>query len=138
MTRKCETFEHTADVGLAAEADSAEELLEALGEGLARFICPKKPEGNDLREVEVEAEDTESLCVDFLWEIMSIMNFESFVVAGVKVTAFSEVSVRAELTGETFDPDRHEYDAEVKAVTHHELTFEQQGGKWVARVILDL
>ena len=42
MAKHCETFDHTADLGLQARADTLGELFEALAEGLADEICPRR------------------------------------------------------------------------------------------------
>ena len=49
-----------------------------------------------------------------------------------------EHAASARLSGESFDPERHERGHEVKAVTHHELTIEQSERGFVARVLLDI
>ena len=62
MAKHCETFDHTADVGLAARADSPAELFEALAEGLAEFLCPRNtvhPTGS--RAIERQAEDIDAV-----------------------------------------------------------------------------
>jgi SHS2 domain-containing protein len=48
------------------------------------------------------------------------------------------VPLVAKLTGEAYDPSRHEIKVEIKAVTYHQLTIKQEGGQWVGRVILDI
>lgn len=139
MGRHCETFEHTADVGLRATADTLSGLMEALAEGLADLICPRaNVRAAETRELSVRAEDREALCVDFLWEVMSAIQADRFALAAVRVTEASETSVTAELSGESLDPDRHEIAAEVKAVTYHKLSVEPTDDGWAGQVILDL
>jgi SHS2 domain-containing protein len=139
MSGHCETFEHTADVGLRARADTPAELMAALAEGLAEFICPRgQVQPDQTRSLEVSAEDREALAVDFLWEVMSLILFDHFVVADVRVEHADETSVRAVLSGQLYDPARHELAAEVKAVTYHQLKVARQADGWVAEVILDL
>ena len=139
MAGHCETFDHTADVGLRARGDTLAELLAALAEGLAELICPRgqvKAVGG--RELTVEAEDVEALTVDFLWEVMTIILFDHFAVSSVKIRQASATRVHAVLRGERYDPLRHVLDTEVKAVTYHQLKVAEEKGRWVARVILDL
>jgi len=139
MARHCETFDHTADVGLDARGDSLGELLEALAEGLCDVVCPRRGvRGADACTVTATAEDVEALAVDFLSEVLWAVQTDHFAVASVRVIAASETSVQAELTGEAYDPDRHEILTEVKAVTYHELRVAREGGGWTGRVILDL
>ena len=139
MAKHCETFDHTADVGLTARADSLGELFEALAEGLAEVICPRSqvsPES--VRSASCQAEDVEALAVDFLSEVLGVLQGDHFMVAEVSVSEMSEHSVTAELAGQPYDPTRHEISTEVKAVTYHQLSVTQAGPAWTARVILDL
>jgi len=139
MAKAWQTFDHTADIGLAATADTLGELLEAMGEGLAELICPRRQVAATLvRRVRVEAEDREALAVDFLWQVMSAIQVDHFVVASVWVRDVDDTHVTAKLIGEPYDPARHELAAEVKAVTYHQISIVKEGSQWAARVILDV
>ena len=139
MAKHCETFDHTADVGLAATADSLAELFEALGEGLAEVICPiAQVTPAQTRTVSVQAEDVEALAVDFLTRIVVTIESDLFALAEVAVRDISETRVEADLKGEPYDPSRHEFHTEVKAVTYHQLAVACEDGKWSGRVILDI
>ena len=139
MTKHFEHFEHTADVGIAAWGDSIAELYEALAEGLAEFICPRPTvSASQEREVAVQAEDAEALAVDFLSAVLNLIQTDRFMVAGVRITDADEHHIVATLTGESYDPVRHEIHTEVKAVTYHLLRVAQEVGRWTGRVVLDL
>ena len=146
MARHCETFDHTADVGLTAWADSLGELLAALAEGLTDVICVRSricPAA--VRKLDVEAQDPEALAVDFLSKILYIFAVDGFLLAEASVKVLGggglgggRTAISAELAGETYDPNRHEIRTEVKAVTYHQIKIAPEGGRWVGRVILDL
>ena len=139
MAKHCETFDHTADVGLAARADTLGELLEALAEGLCDQLCPRgQVAPSERRRIAVQAEDVEALAVDFLSQVLWAVQTDRFAVAAVQVGQCDETSAAAELTGEPYDPDRHELIGEIKAVTYHQLKVAREGDGWVGRVILDL
>jgi len=139
MAKHCETFDHTADVGLAARADTLGELFEALAEGLADVICPREHvSAADSRTLTVAAEDVEALAVDFLSGLLSVVQTERFLVARASVQRADETAVEAKVSGEPYDPARHELATEVKAVTYHQLKVAREGDQWVGRVILDL
>ena len=139
MVGHCETFDHTADVGLAGRADSPEELLEALAECMCDLVCPRKNVSPDSkRTISVEAPDFEALTVDFLEAVLGAIQTERFAVASIKVTGVTQTSAAAELLGADLDPQRHEILTEIKAVTYHELEVVERDGQWSARVILDL
>ena len=140
MGKRCETFDHTADVGLDARADTLEELLEALAHGLAGVIHdPAGVQGRETRALRLEADDLETLTVDFLWSVKDLIEADLFLVHEVRVLRAGEREVAAEIDGEPYDEARHTFVGEVKAVTYHQLEVGQApGGGWRARVILDL
>lgn len=139
MTRRWETFEHASDLGLQARAGSLVGLFEALAEGLAGVVCPAEQiASRDKRVVRVEAEDVEALAVDFLAQVLGLLQTERFLVATARVIELARHEVAAELCGEPYDPGRHELEAEVKAVTYHRLKIAQEDGEWIGRVVLDL
>jgi len=139
MAKDFWTFDHPADLGLEARADSLQELFEALGEGLAEQICPRRAvrEEKTLR-VEVRSDDLETLAVDFLAELLGMFHLGRFLVARVRVRRIDDCSVVAAVTGEDYDPARHEIALEVKAVTYHQLKIAREGEAWKARVIFDI
>ena len=139
MAGHCETFDHTADVGLTARADSPAELLDALAECMCDLVCPRKNVSSDnKRTIAVQAPDFEALTVDFLEAVLGAIQTDRFAVASVTVTNVTQTSAGAELSGTALDPQRHEILTEIKAVTYHELEVVRHGGQWTARVILDL
>jgi len=139
MARSCHIIDHPADVGLEAQADSVEELFEALAEGLADIVCPRRTvAARRRRAIRVDSPDIEAAAVDFLSAVLKAMQVDHFMVAAVKVAAATANSVSAELSGEGYDPSRHEIAAEVKGVTYHQLKVARQDGEWYGRVIFDL
>lgn len=138
VSKHCETFEHTADIGLAARADTLGELFEALAEGLARLICPHGPAVAQRRSLSVQAEDVEALAVDFLAAVLNAIQTDKFIVAAVCVRKITATDVRAELLGDPYDAERHRLETEVKAVTYHQLKITREAGRWLGRVILDV
>jgi SHS2 domain-containing protein len=139
MARHCETFDHTADVGLAATADTLCELMAALAEGLTDVLCDRsRVAPAQRRRLVIEAEDVEVLAVDFLARVLLTFELDRFLLAEARVWEACGTSLSAELLGEHYDPARHELRNEVKAVTYHELKVAHEGGQWIGRVILDL
>jgi SHS2 domain-containing protein len=137
--KRWEFMDHTADVGLTAEADSLGELMEALAEGLADVVCVREfVRLREVRRVDVSAGDREALALDFLAAVLNVLQADHFLVASVRVPRATETSLTAELAGEEYDAGRHEIRTEVKAATYHLLKVEKEGQVWKGRVILDL
>lgn len=146
MAKEHWTFEHPSDIGLEARGESPAELLEALAEGLAGEICDLasvRPDVAHTLDVEVpkaadgEGMDAESLAVDFLTAVMNHIQVRHFMVHSAAVRIEGE-RVLAQLSGESYDPARHEVKVEIKAVTYHQLVVRQEGRCWYGRVILDI
>ena len=139
MSKHCTTFEHTADLGLEARADSLAKLFEALGEGLAEQICRRQTVAlREHRRLTVAAENLEDLLHDVLGELLGLFHLERFLATQVKVERIDERAVEAVAGGETYDPARHELDTEIKAVTYHYLKVAREGEHWTGRVVLDI
>ena len=139
MSKRCVTFEHTADIGLEARADSLGELFEALAEGLTDVICVReRVRPTETRGTVVRAEDVEALAVDFLSEVRSLLEMQRFLPAAVRVREIDDNAVVAEYVGEPYDLSRHELRTEVKAVTYHQLKISHEDDGWIGRVILDV
>lgn len=139
MAKHSETFEHTADIGIAAWGDTIGELYEALAEGLADFICARETvKAAHVRILAVQAEDAEALAVDFLSELMNLIQTDRFMVSSVRARQADEHGLTVEVAGEPYDPTRHEIHTEVKAITYHMLKVAREQGRWVGRVVLDL
>jgi len=139
MPKHCETFEHTADVGLTATGDTLEELFEALAEGLTDLICPRSQVArSETRELTARCEDLEALAVDFLTQILVTIQTEHFGIAAVRVTEIRDNHLITEISGEPIDTDRHEFHTEVKAVTYHRISIAREDERWRGQVILDI
>jgi SHS2 domain-containing protein len=136
---KWETFEHTADLGLRARADTLAELFAALGEALAEQICPiacVRPQ--EKVKVSAQADDLEALAVEFLSELLRLFQIRKFVFSGVSVESIRHGQVEAAVRGEPVDLARHQLGEEIKAVTYHRIKIAREGPQWVGQVILDL
>ena len=139
MAKQWTTYDHPSDLGLSANADSLGELFEALGEGLAEQICPiRLVRSRRRRNIRVQAETPEELLVEFLARLHRLFTLEKFLLSRVRVKRMDERELQAELSGEAFDPGRHELGPEIKAVTYHNLKVARAGERWVGQVLLDL
>jgi SHS2 domain-containing protein len=90
------------------------------------------------RAVSAAAEDTPSLVVAFLGELLLLEQTDGFLVRDVRVRTVGNppTALVASVAGERFDPARHTARTEVKAVTFHDLHFDPVRGR--ARVIVDI
>ena len=135
----CESFEHTADVGLRVWAPSPEELFERAALGLIELMLdPACVRAERTVPVEVEGHDAEDLLVAWLQELLYRFEAERFAPARAEVDALARGALKGRLVGETFDPARHRVRQHVKAVTYHDLAIVRRAGLWEVRVVLDV
>jgi SHS2 domain-containing protein len=134
-------LDHTADVGFELEAESLEGLFQAALAGLLQVMFQNPPQGGKRRRrVVLEAEDLETLLVRYLNELIYLIQTKGFVPgkANVRIEPKEEgFRLTATLFGEPFQ-EAFGFQGEVKSATFHGLFVRQEGGCFLARVILDV
>lgn len=136
-------FDHTADLGFHVEANTLCELFEDAGRAMFGAMI------ENIDDVQPEIEKTltvatsrlDDLLHDWLADLLALFETDHLVACRFVVTIEDkggEYRLTATIAGETFDEDRHEVDAVVKAVTYHGLEVESTDGGYQANVIVDL
>ncbi len=132
-------IEHTADVGIEVEADSLEELFEGAAVGMSCLMLDiGKVRGVEEREVSIHASDLAEMMFKWLNELLFLFETEEFLFHGFDVCRIEGENLEAKITGENYDPNRHEILDEIKAATYHMMEVSKKNGKWFARVIFDV
>ncbi len=134
-----ELFDHTADLGLRVEAPDLPSLFREAAEGLFSVIVAQIPRRAPAREVRirVEAQRTDHLFVDWLHELLYLVETERLLLDGFDVE-IHDTRLAATARAWTVDQARDSLLHEVKAVTYHRLRVEQTERGWLAEVILDI
>lgn len=126
-----EIVEHTADVGLAAEAPTLEQAMAETIAGFGHLVCPEaEVEAAEERSLEVTAPSLDDVVVDMLDEINFVHQTERFLPAeaDVAIEPLEEGHrLQAQVRGETYDRDRHGHLMEIKATTYHGLEVDEEG-----------
>jgi SHS2 domain-containing protein len=132
-------LEHTADIGFEARGTSLAELFANAGRALLDLsIDGSRVAGRDRLEVELSSDDLPSLLVDFLSELLFLVDSGRHIPALIEVDQVSDTHLAARLWGEPRDLARHPWKLIVKAVTYHGLDIGEKDGTWRARVFLDI
>jgi SHS2 domain-containing protein len=131
-------FDHTGDVGIEIEADSRAELFRRAALAMAQLMVDTAAvRGIESRELPVPGTDDADLMHDMLSRLLQTFVVDSFIWSEVTIDD-SGPGLEVRLLGELFDPDRHEFRQEIKAVTYHELSVRRAGDRWLARIIFDV
>jgi len=130
--------EHTGDLGIEVVAASRGELFRCAAIGLASLLVEMDTiEAKKERGVVVEAQTDADLMHDLLAELLYLFDPQGFIWRDASVKE-EDRSLRVTLRGERFDPARHVFRGEIKAITYHQLMVAKSSEGWRARVIFDI
>jgi len=131
-------FEHTGDLGIELDAPTRGELFRRAAITLAWLLVERASvSAIEQREIRVEAESDPDLMHDLLTELLALFMVEGFIWRDASVTE-ADRSLCVTLRGEPFEPARHAFRGEIKAVTYHQLMVEHSPVGWRARIIFDV
>jgi SHS2 domain-containing protein len=125
--------DHTSEVELSVEAATEHDVFVDAMRGLAELLG-EEPHGSlRRREVEVAASDRATALAEWLAELVYLSETDGFLPEQVAALELDDGALRATVEGRTATPRYL-----VKAVTYHGLELASVGGRWRARVVLDV
>ncbi|MFN2587880.1 MAG: archease [Actinomycetota bacterium] len=136
-----EILEHTADVGIKAEAVDLPGVFEQATLGLLDIIgtwSPGAAEASEAVEVEVEAGDSGALLVDWLGEVLYVHDSRDAVVTSLEMSDVTPEHARGRIGIAPRDQEAYEGGTQVKAITYHRLSVEETPEGWTATVYVDV
>ncbi len=136
---KFKVLDISGDVGIKAFGKSLEEAFINAAIGMYSLITNL----DSIKEkktinVSVGSPSDDGLLVSWLNEL--IFNFDAYGFIGkkIEIKQFSDNRMVATVTGEEFDPERHEGKLLIKAATYHKLRIEKIDDMWEIDVIFDI
>lgn len=134
-----EILEHTADIGIRATGTSMKDLFESAAQGMTSIAFdPTGVREIEQRSVAATAGDRESLLVEFLQEVLWLIDGEAWLPRRVQIDSIAETSIAATAHGEPRDAARHQMRIIIKAVTYHQLSVRETPAGWQAEVYFDI
>jgi SHS2 domain-containing protein len=142
-THMFELFEHTADLGLRVQSPTLEALLAEAAKGLLTMLIgnPEAIRPTTEKTIMLSAEQPTYLLFDWLSELLYAFETEKLLLSQFEIqlrTDSTGITLKAVCRGEPMDQSRHHMEHEVKAVTYHGLSIEQNSDGWSAQVIVDI
>jgi SHS2 domain-containing protein len=135
--KRFDIIDHTADVGIVAYGAELKEAFANAAYAMFTLIADLEGVREEVcRQIEVRAEDQESLIVSWLNELLYLFDVERIIFKRFEVIELGENSLKAEGYGEPIDSARHSLKAGVKAATYHMLRVAKEDG-YSIRVIFD-
>lgn len=134
-----EVFEHTADIGLHAYGRTLPDLFTNAAAGMeSLLVAPAQIEAKVSRDVRVEGHDLVSLLISWLNELIFLFDTEYLLLSQFDVTSFTGTQLQARVSGEPYNPERHDLSSAIKAVTWHEASVQPTAEGYKARIIFDI
>jgi SHS2 domain-containing protein len=144
-----EILDISGDVGLRSFGETIEEAFVNTALGMYTLITDtEKIKGKKSVAVSLENDSLDSLLVAWLNEL--IFHFDAYGFIGEKIVitesnlqsdqagGLNPYLLKAFLSGEEFDPERHESRLLIKAATYHQLRIEKINDVWEIDVIFDI
>jgi SHS2 domain-containing protein len=97
-----------------------------------------KIEAKERVQLEVEGSDRDDLLVNWLRELLYLYQGSAFLLKEFTIQEMKDTIVKAEVSGEKLDPDRHEIKQEIAAVAYDQSHMQKTGDQWIAQVILEV
>jgi SHS2 domain-containing protein len=97
-----------------------------------------KVESREQIPLEVEGTDRDDLMVNWMRELLYLYQGSGYLLREFLIREVKDTSVKAEVSGEKIDPDRHEIKQEIAAVASHKSRMDKTGNQWTAHLIFEV
>jgi SHS2 domain-containing protein len=136
--KRYETFDHTADIGVRVFGRTVEEVFVNAAYALFDQLTDlRKVADGTVREISVEGADREDLLIRWLGELLFLCQSRGYLFKEFSIFHLDSKSLKAIARGEIFDPSRHRFKTEIKAVTYHQVEVKQRDNRWEGKVVFD-
>lgn len=95
-------------------------------------------EASEHLPLEVEGADRDDLMVNWMRELLYLFQGSGYLLKEFQIREVKDNYVRGEVSGEKFDPDRHEIVREIRSVISHQSRMGTTGDQWTAQVIFEI
>lgn len=132
-----EELDHTADVLMRVRGATLGEIFSDAGRAMFHVMYGPCEDRGVEREVSLEAENLESLLIDYLSELLFITEVENIVFCTFDVD-LRGTRLSAVLRGEPFDPARHSAGTLIKGISYFGLEIVKEEEGYVVEIIFDI
>jgi len=133
---KYKILEHRADFKIRVFGKTKEELFLNALLAVRDFLEPETTEGKEKkREIKISAPDLSLLLVDFLNEVLYLIQTKKEIYQRIEFLDFKDTKLKAKLFGKKVKY----FLREIKAATYHNLEVSQnKNGLWQAVILFDI
>lgn len=139
MKKKFEEIDATADLGIIAYGENLKNLFSNAAEGLMSLMADTESiTESESISINITAKDREGLLIKWLNEIIFIKDTKEFLGKRFNINYLNDNSLKADIYGEIYEPEKHELLSGVKAATYHNLKIKKVGSIWQVKIIFDV
>ncbi len=113
-------------------ANSAYTLFDVMVADLDKVDCKEHI------PLEIEGTDRDDLMVNWMRELLYLYQGSGYLLKDFQIREVKDTIVKAEVSGEKIDPDRHEIKQEIAAIAFHKSRMDKTGNQWTAQVIFEV
>jgi len=137
--KRFELIDISGDAGIRVFGKSLEDLFLNAAAGMYSLIAdPGSISPQKSIEIESRGSSPEGLLVSWLNELVFQFDTYGFIGGEVLIHELRDTLIKATVTGQEFDPEKHGRGLLIKAATYHKLKIEQKEDHWEAVVIFDI
>ena len=134
-----QTIDHTADIGIAVQADNLEALFMEAARAVSALIFGQRTlAAAETVTIAVKGSDWPDLIINWLRELLFLWNGENRIIGPVAIRKIEPFTLKATVPVDNTPCDPLDIFNEIKAVTYHAIEVEQKDGGWQARIIFDI
>lgn len=132
-----EELDHTADYLYRCSGRTIEEMFASAAMAMFSLMFDRRDTGKVSIEIGLESDNYEALLIDLLSELLYISEVERVVFSGIEIE-IDDHSLRATVTGENFDMEKHAGGTEIKGISRYGMDVVREGGDYRVDVIFDV
>ena len=132
-------LEHTADTGIWLYSTDIITIYSELPRILGRIMVSGPRQGPlEAKRVELDAPAPEILLADLASEVVYLLDAEGTISTSCDIISFNNISLTADIQVCAFDPEIHQIQMAVKAVTYYQASLKAVSSGWRAELYLDV
>ena len=132
------TIQRSSDLAVRVSGKTQAEVLTQSAFALFDLMTDlDKVEVQESLPLEVEGVDDE-LMANWMRELLYLFQGSGYILKEFEIREMKGPSVRAEVRGEKFDPDRHEIQREIRSVVAHQCRMGKTGDQWTGQATFEL
>lgn len=138
--KRFEFFEHTADIGVIAYGKTLKLSFANCAYGMFSILVDNLHNVKTQKTVtiEVSGNDLQEILVAFLSELLYNHTVGNLILKKFNIKEIGNTFLKANASGELYDPERHKILHEIKTVTYHQLKIEEKEGYFRIQVVFDV